>query len=39
MKKIKFLLSGIAVLVFSALQAQTADEIIAKAQGQSVPTS
>jgi hypothetical protein len=30
MKKIKFLLSGIAVVVFSALQAQTADEIIAK---------
>ena len=29
MKKIKFLLSGIAVVVFSALQAQTADEIIA----------
>jgi hypothetical protein len=30
MKKIKFLLLGIAVVAFSALQAQTADEIIAK---------
>src|SRR5262245_57115610 len=30
MKKIKFLLSGIAVVVVSALQAQTADEIIAR---------